>query len=147
MSGKKKKENKTNPECLLTQASIIPYPLHAYIRIAKTTKIYTIKTPYLSISEKLTRVYNQLIIQCNKKKRKENKIKENYDLWLTKRIQELKYYSIKKKELNFYFAWRIWQTTLLSCYKSAQWFIFHFFFYFLNKTNATGNPLAIAWQN
>lgn len=75
----KKKENKTNPECLLTQASIIPYPLHAYIRIAKTTKIYTIETPYLSISEKLTRVYNQLIIQCNKKKRKEKKIKENYD--------------------------------------------------------------------
>lgn len=140
MSGKKKKENKTNPECLLTQASIIPYPLHAYIRIAKTTKIYTIETPYLSISEKLTRVYNQLIIQCNKKKRK---------LWfvIDETHSRIKILFYKKKELNFYFAWRIWQTTLLSCYKSAQWFIFHFFFYFLNKTNATGNPLAIAWQN
>lgn len=35
-------------------------------------------------------------MQQKEKKRKENKIKENYDLWLTKRIQELKYYSIKK---------------------------------------------------
>lgn len=104
MSGKKKRKKKeTNPECLLTQESIIPYPLHAYIRIDKTTKNYAIETPYLSISEKLTRVYNQLIIQCNKKKIKLHKIK----LWFVidethSRIKILFY--MKKKGIKILFC-------------------------------------------